>query len=433
MTPRWTIPDGPYRLARARIPAASTDLAGAPDAEGFLTADLWIDRGRIGFAGPAEAPTVDLAGAVVLPGFVDCHTHLDKGHIWPRKGNPDGTFDGALAAVQADREARWRAADVAARMDFALRCAYAHGTVAIRTHLDSRGKQTAISWGVFREMRAEWRGRIALQAAALTTADQLLTPEFDAIVAEVAASGGVLGCVTFPMPDLPARLDAFFAIANRHGFDVDFHVDETADTASNTLRAIAEAALRTGFEGRALCGHCCSLANQPEAEADRTMDLVARARLDVVSLPMCNMYLQDRNAGRTPRWRGVTLVHELAVRGVRVSFASDNTRDPFYAYGDLDMLEVMREATRTAHLDHPFGAWPAAFARRPAEAMGLAAGVIAEGAPADLVIFPARRWGELLSRPHGDRLVLREGRPLDAGPPDYADLDALFDRLPEPA
>ena len=53
------------------------------------------------------------------------------------------------------------------------------------------------------------------------------------------------------------------------------------------------------------------------------------------------MYLQDRIPGRTPRWRGVTLVHELRAAGVPVSVASDNTRDPFYAYGDMDMVEVV--------------------------------------------------------------------------------------------
>jgi cytosine/adenosine deaminase-related metal-dependent hydrolase len=74
-----------------------------------------------------------------------------------------------------------------------------------------------------------------------------------------------------------------------------------------------------------------------------TLDKVARAGLSVVSLPMCNMYLQDRRAdATTPRWRGVTLLHEMAARGINVAVASDNTRDPFYAYGDLDVLEVYR-------------------------------------------------------------------------------------------
>ncbi len=80
---------------------------------------------------------------------------------------------------------------------------------------------------------------------------------------------------------------------------------------------------------------------------------------------MCNMFLQDRQAGRTPRWRGVTALHELSDAGVNVMIASDNVRDPFYAYGDLDMLEVWREAVRILHLDYPFARWaPAPSARR---------------------------------------------------------------------
>ena len=32
---------------------------------------------------------------------------------------------------------------------------------------------------------------------------------------------------------------------------------------------------------------------------------------------MCNLFLQDRHAGRTPRWRGVTALHELKAAGRR--------------------------------------------------------------------------------------------------------------------
>lgn len=431
MTARWTLPEGDCRLTDARIPAALAE--GAADGEGFVRRDLWLTGGRIAFAGAPQAPALDLRGAIVFPAFVDCHTHLDKGHIWPRAANPDGTFMGALNTVQADREANWSESDVRARMTFSLRCAEAHGTAAIRTHLDSIGKQTAISWGVLREVRQDWRDRIALQAAALTPVDMVGEDEFVGVADEVARSGGVLGTVTYPVPDLDRCLDIFFRLASERALDADFHVDETEDPDSRTLRAIAEAALRNRYQGSVLCGHCCSLSVQPDDYARETMDRVAEAGLNIVSLPMCNMYLQDRHAGRTPRWRGVTLAHELRARGVRVAFASDNTRDPFYAYGDLDMLEVLREATRIAHLDHPRGDWPAAVARLPAQAMGVDAGVIAEGAPADLVIFPARGWTELLARPHGDRLVIRRGRASAARPPDYAELDALFHPVPEPA
>jgi cytosine deaminase len=161
----------------------------------------------------------------------------------------------------------------------------------------------------------------------------------------------------------------------------------------------------------------------------RTISLVAEAGLHVVSLPLCNLYLQDRRPGRTPRFRGVTLVHELAAAGVPVSFASDNTRDPFYAHGDLDMAEVWREATRIAHLDHPVGDWPASIGPRPAAAMGIRAGTLSPGGPADLIVLPgARGWTELFARPHADRIVLRRGRPVDTTPPDYRDLDSLMER-----
>jgi cytosine deaminase len=143
---------------------------------------------------------------------------------------------------------------------------------------------------------------------------------------------------------------------------------------------------------------------------------------------MCNLYLQDRRSdGTTPRWRGVTLLHEMRARGIAVAVASDNTRDPFYAYGDLDMLEVYREATRILHFDHPVGDWPKAMAATPADAMGLdGAGVLRAGGPADFIVFKGRSWTELLSRPEADRIVVRDGRAIDAALPDYAELDDMM-------
>jgi cytosine/adenosine deaminase-related metal-dependent hydrolase len=54
---------------------------------------------------------------------------------------------------------------------------------------------------------------------------------------------------------------------------------------------------------------------------------------------------RDHTGRRTPRWRGITALAELAAGGVAVALASDNTRDQFYAYGDLDMLEVFAQVS----------------------------------------------------------------------------------------
>src|SRR5262249_43146510 len=150
---------------------------------------------------------------------------------------------------------------------------------------------------------------------------------------------------------------------------------------------------------------------------------VAQAGIAIVSLPMCNMYLQDRVAGRTPRWRGVAPLHELDAAGVTVMVASDNTRDPFYAYGDLDMLEVYREATRILHFDHSGGPWLKTIATTPGAVMGLPNGRMAIGAPAGMILTRARTMNELLSRPQSDRVVLCGGKQIDRALPDYRELD----------
>ncbi len=419
-------------LARTLLADAAAGL-GPADVDGLVAADIRIAGtviDRIAPAGSAAAsgePMVALDRGMVLPCFADLHTHLDKGHIWPRRRNPDGTFIGALENVAADRAANWTAEDVRRRMDFALRTAYAHGTSLIRTHLDSIAPQHRISWPVFAGLRDAWAGRIDLQASALFPINLALDDAFFAdIIAHVANARGILGAVTYMIPELDPGLDRMFTAAAERGLDLDFHVDETADPAARSLGAIAEAAIRHQFAGKITVGHCCSLARQEASEADRTLDLVARAGIVVVSLPMCNMYLQDRQAGRTPRWRGITLLHEMAARGIPMAVASDNTRDPFYAYGDLDMLEVFREAVRIAHLDHPFADWPRAVATTPADVMRRPdRGRIAVGGSADLVLFRARRWSELLSRPQSDRTVLRAGKPIERDLPDYRELDDL--------
>ncbi|MDX8353804.1 cytosine deaminase [Cognatiyoonia sp. IB215182] len=419
--PLPTIPDGPVQLDNLRLPAACLGAG-----QGLVETTLTLASGQIVDAAQGAAQ-VDMRGAIAFPAFVDMHTHLDKGHIWPRNPNPDGSFEGALGAVRRDTAANWSAPDVRARMEFSLRCAYAHGTRAIRTHLDSHAPQDAISWGVFPEVRAAWADKIDLQAVCLVACDYALTDEFVTTADLVAGADGVLGMVTYPGADLQAQLDTFFAAAEARGLAADFHVDETMDPTVNTLRDIAQTVIDRGFDQPVVVGHLCSLSVMDEAEALHTLDVVARAGLHVVSLPMCNMYLQDRHAARTPRNRGITLVHEMVARGIPVSFASDNTRDPFYAYGDMDMLEVMREATRIGHLDHSVVDWTRAYLQNPATACGFAPPSLKPGAPDDLVICNARSWTELFARPQSDRIVIRGGQQIDRTLPDYAELDHLME------
>jgi len=418
-------------LRNASVPAA---MMGRPGG-GLEQVDITISDGRIASIAPHQTgPGRDLDRGLVLPAFVDIHTHLDKGHIWPRKQNPDGTWLGALLAVQTDRVGMWSRADVGRRMDFALRSAYAHGTAAIRTHLDSIPPQESISWDLFAEVRDAWRDRLELQAVALIHADCILDPaQLDQVARKVKEVGGLLGGAVHSDPRAKQAMLKLVEKAGELGLDIDVHADETGDPSSDTLERLAEAVIETGYTGRVLAGHCCVLTVQDEATQKRTIEKVARAGIAIVSLPMCNLYLQDRDEhGRdTPIRRGVTTLKEFREAGVPVAIASDNTRDPFYAYGDLDALEVMREGARIVHFDHPQDLawhWAQTVTADAAAIAGFDYGAaIAVGAPADLVLFRARTWTELLSRPQSDRMVMRKGSLIDTTLPDYRELDDLME------
>ena len=437
-----------YWLANARIPACLLAKAAAlplsADGEGVVRADLLVDNGKLARIEPWVCERndgierVDIGGRQVWPTLIDIHTHLDKGHTVVRSPNADGTFQNARLAAAADRP-NWTVPDLRRRMEFGLRCAYAHGVSAIRTHIDTYHETAERSWGVLRDIRSEWQGRIDLQAVALCPID-LLADEFgDRIAGIVAKSNGLLGGVTrasignhgAPLDNIDALLDRLFSLAARRDLDIDLHVDETHDPAAATLPFVARAAMRHGYKGRVVCGHCCSLAMQSEAEVDRTLDLVAEAEIAIVTLPTVNMYLQDRKGGRTPRWRGVTVVHEMIRRGISVAAAGDNCRDSFYAYGDHDVLDTFRQAVRILHLDHPVMDMPSLVSATPG-AMGkfVGHGRIGVGAPARLIVFNARTINEIISRPQSDRVVLERGERLDAKVPEYSE---LWQELHEPA
>ena len=430
-----------WQLVNARLPVSLTDAPLTPDAEGLARVTLTITGSRVTALAAWDAGSepaqgaFDAQGGIVMPSFIDAHVHLDKGHIWPRAPNPDGTFASALAATGADRTAHWQAADVKTRMEFGLKCAYAHGTKALRTHLDSLGPQTRVSWPVFAELREVWAGRIDLQASPLFGIEHMLDDAHVRDVCDMIESCGgpspTLGAVAYMGPDLHEGLDRMFRIASDNGWNLDFHADETNNPDAAALRAIAQTALQFKFQQRILAGHCCSLAVQSQDEAAHTIALVAQAGISVVSLPICNMYLQDRaadrNTLRTPRWRGVTPLQELKAAGVDVMIASDNTRDPFLAYGDLDMLEVWREGTRILHLDHPFSAWADCVTAAPAHGLGLDdCGRLQRGGMADFTLFRARSMTELFARPQSDRAVYRAGVKIAAALPDYQELDHLL-------
>ena len=425
-------------LKRARVPAAVLPAPlrdPAPDpTEPSVLCDITIEGTRIASversppaaAAPARGDALDLDGSMVFPGFVDAHVHLDKAHTWDRAPNRSGTFHDALETLAWDK-ANWTTADLLRRAGFALHCAWEHGTRLIRTHVDTWLPWGEVNHAAMQELGETWRGRIALQTVPLTAMANYQGAQGDA-VADMAVKYGAcaLGGWAPMSAELPRHLDRIIAIARDRGLGLDFHVDENTNPREEVLRAVAEAVLRNGFAGPVVCGHCCSLAHQEPERQRSTIALVREARIRVISLPLCNLYLQDRRTegpARTPRLRGVTLIHELLDAGVPVACASDNVRDAFFAFGDFDAAEVYIQSVRVAHLDSRLGESPGVVTAAAAAIVGLPdMGRVGTGAPAHLVVFPARSFSEFLSRPGSKRRLVDGENIRDARPPSYDEL-----------
>jgi cytosine deaminase len=378
---------------------------------GGRTADLTIEAGRIARVVPVPGP----ARACALPLLVDAHVHLDKTHVVDRLPRRARSLPEAIALGAEDR-AGWTAEDVRARAGRALAEAEAAGIAALRSHVDWTEPETPLAWDVLGELAVDWRGRVEVERAALAPLELLGDPDAGPrIAAAVAAAGGTLGAFVYRQAHLPVLLEAVFALGLRHGLRLDFHVDEGLDREAQGFDVIVALARRLGLAGRVLCGHACALAVRPEAEVARLLDEAAAAGVALTVLPTTNSWLQDAQAGRTPRLIGLAPMHEARAAGMDVLVALDNVRDAYYPYGDYDLIDAWRLAVLNAHLDP--ASWFDALTDAPRRALGLEPARLAEGAPADFLLLEAAGVAAMIDHARLRPAVWRRGRPLDAAAP----------------
>ncbi len=386
--------------------ATSTTLQGVAIAGREGRFDLVLRADRIA----SVSSSAFRQGGLVLPLFSDAHVHLDKTFVAHRLPRHAATLLDAIEITAADR-ARWDGDDIRCRATQALRRAYAYGTGRMRSHVDWTEPETPVAWSVLNELRTEWQERVVLQLAALVNLD--LFPEAgESIAKRVAADGGVLGAFVYGNADLRAKVSQVFDLAERHDLALDFHVDEALDPESQGIDAIVAEAAARRFGGRVLVGHCCSLSVRPVDVVQPLLERLGAAEISLCVLPTTNAGLQDRNHGRTPRYRGIAPLHEAHAAGVPVFLASDNCRDAFYPWGDYDLWDVFRTAIPMAHLEP--ASWIGAITDVPAAVFDEVPD-FCKGAAADFILFDAESVDDAVSRPLCGRQVWRDGAVV---PPD---------------
>ena len=367
-------------------------------------ADVVIDGERVVAVGPhaasAVADRVEAEGGLLLPAYIDTHIHLDKVLIRHQLAENDGTLGGAIDSIHAAKRA-YTQDDVRRRARAVIESSVLSGTTRLRSHVDvdTVGGLVPLE-GVLAAAR-DCAGIAEVQTTAFPQEGIIRDPgSADLMVAAMQAGADVVG----GMPHWESTEDEqrehvrfCFALAARFDADLDMHVDETDDGSVRTFAMVVAETERAGWQGRVTVGHVCSLAAADDDYADGVIAGCARAGITVVANPVTNLVIQGRGDRGLIR-RGTTRVRELMAAGVNVGFGQDCVQDGFYPFGRGDMLEVALISAHAAHLatdDEQLAALHA-VTTAPAKVWHLDDYGVAVGARADLQLYAARTWSEVL-------------------------------------
>jgi cytosine deaminase len=383
--------------------------------------DVVVEDGQITSVAPGVGRSaghrLDAAGGLLLPAYVDTHIHLDKVLIRDQLAEHDGTLRGAIDAIHAAKRS-YTVEDVRRRATAVIEASVLTGTTRLRSHVDVDTIGGLVPLEGVLAAAQDCADIADVQVVAFPQEGLLRDPGAADLMAEAMQRGAT---VVGGMPhwevtedDQREHVRLCFELAARHDADVDMHVDETDDGAVRTLAMVVAETERRGWQHRVTVGHVCALAAADHDYADRVIADCARLGITVVANPVTNLVLQGRGDRGLVR-RGTTRVRELMAAGVPVAFGQDCVQDGFYPFGRGDLLEVALISAHAAHLSSAAELHQAlaAVTSVPAAAwhLGDGYGVVA-GALADLQLYSATSWPEVLRLQDSPRQVWFRGRPV---------------------
>ena len=320
--------------------------------------DLEVVGERIASVTAPTPGAPGVAGGMLTPPTAEPHVHLDAVLLGERVPNRSGTLREGIANWASVRDSLTRE-DVQRRARTVIGWYRAHGTLRIRTHVDT-GCPVAVA--ALLELRAQLASPhdplsgVELQVVAFPQEGILrragLRDAWEAAVADGCDAVGAIPHFERTTEEGWQSVRLAFDLAEKYGKHLDFHCDETDDPESRNLEVVcAQAIDRPGGDRHVVAGHCTAMHGYPNPYAAKVIELVRTADVLVVANPLDNVVLQGRYDGY-PRRRGLTRVDELWRAGARVGIGHDSVMDPWYRLGTANLLDA---AWMLVHLGHLTG------------------------------------------------------------------------------
>lgn len=308
---------------------------------GISNGKIQLIKRRISRSAKTE---IDANGCLLTPTFVEPHIHLDKCLISEKaRKNVSGTLGEAIEIIWEIKR-KYTITDILQRASKVIESAISYGVTIIRTHVDVDpiGKLKPLE-GLL-QVKEKYKGIIDLQIVAFPQEGILQSPGTEELMEESIKLGAdVIGGMPhneMTEEDSKKHIDICFNLAMKYDKDIDMHVDETDDPYSRTLQYLAYKTIKENYQGRVTAAHVCALAAYNDYYAAKVIELVKKAKMNIITNPATNLMLEGR-LDKEPRRRGITRVKELIKNGVNVCYGQDCVMDTFYpVFGRCNPLEV---------------------------------------------------------------------------------------------
>lgn len=298
---------------------------------------------------------IDLDNKLVLPPYVDPHLHLDYVYsLSEGLGAKSGTLFEAISLWPKFKK-NLKEDEVKKRALKGIYDELSQGVQYIRTHIDITDPNfTALK--VMLDLKEELKDKVDIQIIAFPQEGMYTYKSGRELLEEALKMGAdvVGGIPHFE----PARkfgeksIHDIVELSLKYDKLIDVHCDETDDPNSRFVELLNALVLMEDIGEKTTASHTCSFGSANNSYAFRMFDLFKRSKINFISCPTENVYLQGRQ-DIYPKRRGLTRVKEFIENGINVAFAQDSINDPWYPLGNGNMMNILDNGIHLAQIMSP--------------------------------------------------------------------------------
>lgn len=322
--------------------------------------EILVENGKIKAIGRDLGPAdevIDVEGKMISAPYVDPHLHLDYVYTLSELGQ-----DGAGSGTLFEAIEMWPKFKSNLTVDSVKRLALkgiydevSQGVQHIRTHIDVTDPNfTALK--AMLELKEEMKNIVDIQIIAFPQEGMYTYKGGLELVEEALKMGAdVVGGIPHYEPAREfgeKSVHDIVRLAMKYDKLIDVHCDETDDPQSRFVELLNALVLMEDYGSRTTASHTCSFGSADNSYAYRMLDLFKKSKMNFISCPTENAYLQGRQ-DTYPKRRGLTRVKEFLENGINVAFAQDSINDPWYPMGNGNLMNILDNGIHLAQIMSP--------------------------------------------------------------------------------